>query len=846
MNHIAHSGNYREFEIGSKARNLFVMKENAFHVPDLFCIGSAYFHQLLNNEAMLEKKVLAGIDFSNEASIAEACEELKKSIDKLSDREDFARDILDETARRLKGFEKFSVRSSCTAEDGEDASFAGQFATFLGVEKKDVVSSVVQCYASLYEPNVLKYCHEKNIPLSALKMNVIIQAMVEPDLSGILFTANPQGLLNESVIVVGRGAGDNVVLDKVPSTSYYYNLTDKIYYYESQDGAPLLGAETVHELIERANRLKPLLGEYLDIEFAIKNEELFFLQARPITSLSDEDMLILDNSNIVESYPGISLPLTDSFVCEAYYQVFRGLASRCLKNEKLLKGYDKDLRNMVGSANGRMYYKISNWYAVLNFLPLSKKIIPVWQDMMGVTNKEHKAYKKEISAFQNVRIYFNCIHEALHVQRGMNKLNADFIEVKESFNAGYKPGLTNAELIALYNQTSTKVLNNWDITLLNDIYAFVFTGLLKNKFKKLKMANYELYTNEYITGVSNIESMKPIKALLALSALAVESGCLADLKGLTTDEDALAYFGESNEFAKKATAYIEDYGDRLLEELKLESKTFRTSPMLLVNKILEYTDDYDRLQDIAVSINTGGEPAALDCKCGFINKKLIDFYSKKAMLGISNREISRLNRSRVYGIVRKLFLAIGKNMRDAGQIENKEDIFYLYTSEVFENNGTTDFKNTIAGRKRAYELYEKIPAYSRLEFSGEVFNKSHTAINSDKITASEQDLSGIPCSNGIVEGEVLVIENPTATVEAKDKILVTKMTDPGWVFLITLAKGIITEKGSLLSHTAIISRELNIPSIVGVKNITNILKTGDVVKMNGGTGKIEVVRKSDG
>ena len=84
------------------------------------------------------------------------------------------------------------------------------------------------------------------------------------------------------------------------------------------------------------------------------------------------------------------------------------------------------------------------------------------------------------------------------------------------------------------------------------------------------------------------------------------------------------------------------------------------------------------------------------------------------------------------------------------------------------------------------------------------------------------------------------------TVEAKDKILVTKMTDPGWVFLITLAKGIITEKGSLLSHTAIISRELNIPSIVGVKNITNILKTGDVVRMNGGTGKIEVVRKSDG
>ncbi|NLX93968.1 MAG: phosphoenolpyruvate synthase [Clostridiales bacterium] len=796
---------------------------------------------------MSDEKILAGIDFENEASVAKASSELKKTVEILHHRDDFGRDILDETHKRLKGVEKFSVRSSCTAEDGADASFAGQFATFLSVEKKGLARSVAQCYASLYGLNVLKYCHEKSIPLSALKMNIIIQVMTEPDLSGILFTANPQGLLNESVIVVGEGVGENVVNDKVPSTSYYYNLTDQIYYYESQGGAPLLGVETVNELIKNANRLKPLLGEYLDIEFAIKNEKLFLLQARPITSLSDKNVLILDNSNIVESYPGVSLPLTDSFVCEAYYQVFRGLASRCLKNEKLLKGYDKDLRNMVGSANGRMYYKISNWYAVLNFLPLSKKIIPVWQDMMGVTNKEHKAYKKEISAFQNVRIYFNCIHEAFHVQRGMNKLNADFIEVKESFNAGYKPGLTNAELIALYNQTSTKVLNNWDITLLNDIYAFVFTGLLKNKFKKLKIENYESHTNEYITGVSNIESMKPIKALLALSALAVESGCLDDLKRLVTNEEALEYFNTTvSEFAEKATAYIEDYGDRLLEELKLESETFRTSPILLVNKILEYSDDYNRLKDIAISINASDEFAELNCECGFINKKLIDFYSKKAMLGISNREISRLNRSRVYGIVRKLFLAIGKNMHDAGQIEHEKDVFYLYTSEVFENNVSRDFKNTIAGRKRAYELYGKIPAYSRLEFSGEVFNKSHTAINSDKITTSEEDLSGIPCSNGIVEGEVLMIENPKGTVEAKDKILVTKMTDPGWVFLITLAKGIITEKGSLLSHTAIISRELNIPSIVGVKNISNILKTGDVVKMDGGTGKIEVVRKSDG
>ena len=102
-------------------------------------------------------------------------------------------------------------------------------------------------------------------------------------------------------------------------------------------------------------------------------------------------------------------------------------------------------------------------------------------------------------------------------------------------------------------------------------------------------------------------------------------------------------------------------------------------------------------------------------------------------------------------------------------------------------------------------------------------------------------ITGTPCSNGIAEGEVLVIDSPQTAENAKDRILVTKMTDPGWVFLITMAKGIIAEKGSLLSHTAIISRELGVPSIVGVKKATGILRTGDTVRMNGGTGSIEVV-----
>ncbi len=196
-------------------------------------------------------------------------------------------------------------------------------------------------------------------------------------------------------------------------------------------------------------------------------------------------------------------------------------------------------------------------------------------------------------------------------------------------------------------------------------------------------------------------------------------------------------------------------------------------------------------------------------------------------------------------MVRSIFITIGENLCNARLIDSAEDIFYLNISEVFGfiSGESLDLKSLIAGRKDEYMMYAKLPNTSRLIFANRIFNKRHLNINSEDLFKSSGEILGTPCSNGLVTGEVIVVEDPKRVKDYKDRILVTKTTDPGWVFLITLAKGIITEKGSLLSHTAIISRELGIPSIVGVKNITRILKTGDVVKMNGNTGEIKIEKR---
>ncbi|MBR5058511.1 MAG: phosphoenolpyruvate synthase, partial [Clostridiales bacterium] len=156
----------------------------------------------------------------------------------------------------------FSVRSSADIEDGETTSFAGQFDTFLNVDRDDVPAKIKEIISSINSDTVKAYAESKNLSVDEIRMNVIVQDMIDADISGVLFTANPQGILNESVITVGRGLGEGVVSSKVDTTSYYYNLTDKICYYEGEED--LLTSEKTEELIGISERIKELFGEFLD------------------------------------------------------------------------------------------------------------------------------------------------------------------------------------------------------------------------------------------------------------------------------------------------------------------------------------------------------------------------------------------------------------------------------------------------------------------------------------------------------------------------------------------------------------------------------------------------------
>ena len=694
--------------------------------------------------------------------------------------------------------ELFAVRSSFSGEDGKEYSYAGQFTTILSV-KRDEIKNAVDTVLSDAKEQMKKYQKAHSIQESG-KMHVIIQEMVTAEVSGVLFTVNPQGILNEMVLVAGKGLGNQVVEDKVPTTAYYCNKDDGQCYYEVQEDSPILSEDKVNQLFDTGKKIERIFQQSMDIEYAIRGEEIFILQARPITTITQEQhKIILDNSNIVESYPGISLPLTQSFVKEVYSLVFASCIKLLNDSEKIQLQLDETLKNMVDTANGRIYYRIENWYEVLNILPFSKKIIPIWQEMLGVDHKQFpQNAKTSISRLEKIKIIKNFFHLLWSTPKKMDALNQYFSEKLPEYQNRLEKAENTEELFLLYNDLAEDLGAKWGITLANDMYAFLYTALAKRR------------SEQKIYHIKQLESLKPLQCLEQMINTAKEKGM------------------ESQEYQAERKAYIEAYGDRCLEELKLETKTIRTNPKQL--------DEYVERQ---LKSKTS---AVISAKPQEIEKE--GFFVKRAKKGILNRELSRMNRSRIYGMVRQLFYKVAEEMVERNFIVEKEDVFWLYFEEI--EKSIKENKPMIAlieQRKITYKMYEKLPAYTRLVFEKNVFDKAPMNVNNYVPSTMSMEWKGIPCSSGVVEAEVMVIDSPEISMDCRDKILVTKTTDPGWVFLIQNAKGVITEKGSLLSHTAIVTRELHKPAVVSVKEATTKLKSGDIVRVNGDTGVITRLEK---
>jgi pyruvate,water dikinase len=289
--------------------------------------------------------------------------------------------------------------------------------------------------------------------------------------------------------------------------------------------------------------------------------------------------------------------------------------------------------------------------------------------------------------------------------------------------------------------------------------------------------------------------------------------------------------------------HIAAFGDRGVEELKLETRTFREKPEDLIRLIKYYNQT-------GISIEDLGQKEQEICQNAenFVKKKLKNIFKRwgfalvlrQTRQAVANRENMRFARSRLYGIVRRLFYRMACLFVEKGVLSSTSDIYYLTIDEVFgyinSKAETQNLQALVEIRKAEYTQFAKQNLEERIQTDDlpylNSWQTSQATMDKNKV------LKGIGCSAGNVTGTAKIIYHPETPIANPNYILVTRSTDPGWVFLMLASKGIIVERGSVLSHTAIIGRELGIPTIVSAKSATNLIPDQIPVTMNGSTGVV--------
>lgn len=846
-------------QIGAKAKNLFVLKELGILVPDFAVIPQNILLDQLTNS-------------NNEAETKDSFEDLsvpKEIISELSDF--FGPDFKTKT---------YSVRSSAIDEDGENFSFAGQYVTHLHVSFEEIEKAILSIWKSTVSERVLTYRKQNNLPL-VFGIGVVVQEMIEPEISGVAFGIDPvNNDPNTKVISSVYGLGEGIVSGELDADTFKVRpggieeriVTKKRKFVRADSGNGInqidvsehlhncasLSKIQINEIADILDKLKTSLGKPQDIEFAYFNERLFLLQTRPVTALAKTELgeyIVWDNSNIIESYPGITTPLTFTFIIKMYEMVYRQFSGLLGVKESEINRNSEVFANTLGLVRGRVYYNLLSWYKMLAMVPGYSVNAQYMETMMGVKErfelKEDFKMSRGKAKFRILLMVLNMFILQFRLPRERKKFKKYLNAVMEEYHSINFDILTSGKIIEHYLHFERSLLLKWKAPLINDFFAMIWFGLLQKKIHQLFPDEPNMH-NDLLCGSEDIISVEPIHRSLKIAKMVSEDELIKQIFIDHSPEEIWIKLKEEkfSSIRRAIDEYIDLFGERCVGELKLETISYSQNPVLYVKLIKSYvmqnitafrTDKHIE-EDVRLKAEKRVDQAL---KGKFFKRMIFKLTLKKAREHVSNRENLRFERTRGFGMVRKMFSALGQKLAELKHIENPRDIFYLELNEIIamkDGDLPFDLKEKINIRKREFQKFKEQPEPEERFFTyGNNFSDDYI-YSKDKILKTEGDLKGIGCCPGIVQGKVRVVKDPGELESLEGDILVTSNTDPGWVTLFPSAGAIIVERGSLLSHSAIVSREMGIPCIVSVTGLLRTLKTGDEIIMNGSTGLIQLIR----
>jgi len=741
-------------DLGGKARGLQILIEQGLPVPETFCCRMDAYRRYKKHDLNV-------------------LEEIKEELSEIIEEE-----------------KRYIVRSSADIEDSSNHSFAGQFKTVPSVKGLDeVIDAIKIVWDSASSSIVEDYSSRKSIE-HEIDLSVIIQEMMNQEVSGVVFTRNPLNGEDEIIVEGVTGSSDKILQKGVNPARWVYRQGRLV----EIPPEPCVGEEIIIEIAQKSKMLEDGLGFPLDLEWVYSDDRVWWIQLREITKRGRQNCY----SNVIssEQLPGLIKPLIWSIniplVCCAWVNLI----------EEMVGPTDLKPEDMAKPFYYRAYYNMSALGDVFEEIGVPRDSL---EAMMGYGGDKGAGFRPRpplrlmprIIRFMIGKTFYEGKLEA-HLRKSEERIKyfEDKI-VTDSFEA-----LEVIDELFQYNQRAAYFV------IVSQLLHSVFHKMIRGRISKMGIRLDEVNLEPKIPGID------PRQSLLELNE---------SLKALDKENPNMQDVLEEDVFREKYQNFVDEFGHLSDSGNDFSQPTWAETPEQVLN-LIQY---HHNLQLDPHTPRTVGK-----LEKWWLYKKTVRLHGL--------REKISFNYVKSYGLFRKYFIIIGKDLVDKDVIDEESDVFYLTHKEIKQlvSEPTHDDK-----KGQIIEIKKKMEKAGSLEPPTEIFGEEEPPIINR--TAYSKNLTGIPASSGYYEGTIRQVKTMKDFHKVKkDDVIVIPFSDVSWSPIFSKAGAIISESGGLLSHAAVVAREYNIPAIVGVKNAFSI-PDGSQVIVDGFKGSIVWAQKTE-
>jgi len=864
--------------VGGKAQNLGILKHAGIPVPSGFVITTSAWRAVIEYNRLGRILRLAG-GAVGRPSTAVAWRTIGNALRSARIPSELTAGLFDFT-RSFKG-KPLVVRSSAVGEDAHGQSFAGQYETILNVRSdSQLLTAIRECWASAWSDQVLAYLRVMGKPaVEAGTMAVIVQEMVEAAVSGVAFTRNPLAPQNEEMLIESAwGLGAAVVEGKVAADSYRIEsatgrVIDKTIRYkllrcipsdkkgvefvksvEALRGSESLTVGQIRSLWTLASTIRDLHGAEQDIEWAGDRQGIYVLQSRPITTMAGEwdsprkeddegvsdRQALLTMVDIGESWTGVLTPLGVSFIRHYQHHTHPALLA------------EVGLRD-TGEPERYCRFILGRCYADVSYLAWLLTQFVLFRDQAGFMSR----YATEDVALEN---YVN------PYGRGCGGLRSNWVYLKTWFShwRGYEKQVRQLteKRLALFDAVRRKDLRSLSLQALRGelhkaycyfhvssvvmgpayIGSFIYYDVLKAFCTHWLNDDGSLLLS-LKSGATDLRTLDVNLRLQAMIEEARNHGSLQDYLLTTPVEDlenGLRRHPEAARFLELYSDFLRMHGVRGRLEMDLFLPRWVDDPSYIFTVLkaeLSRSGTADMKGEITVRQRAIEKRLA---KLWFLKRRIFHWAMKRYFDNSRLREEVRMSYLQGIWMVRRVVQEVIDRMVVQGVLRNREEAAFITYEQIDDylagkGDPSTLFKrNLIERNRRAHFRNLRIHNLPLTVIGG--WDPSEEVISTDPSEA----IKGVGGSAGRVVGKARVIFDLQRQMDEFEpgEILITQATDTTWTPLFSIASAVVTDIGSVLSHSSIVARELGIPSVVNTKIATQTIRTGDMITVDGNVGKV--------